>query len=292
MSRRTTASRSSRPRLRAAGEPIRGLPVKEISVGRMLESLFSITRDFDMPTQPHLLLLQKTMVMNEGVATALDPDINMWETAEPFLKEWIRSELGPEAYYADRIIELVRAVKKIPELIDRLDEYYPPRGAAPPAPPLPEIAVIEEPQLVGLCADRRCRRRRRRAADVCARLGAMARVLLIVGGGIAAYKSLELVRLLKKAGHAGHAGADQGRRAFRHRDEPRHARREPGPQLAVGAQGRGRDRPHPAVAARPISCWSARRPPTCWRRWRRGSPTISQRPCCSRPTSRWSSRRR
>ena len=82
--------------LRAAGEPIRGLPVKEISVGRMLESLFSITRDFDMPTQPHLLLLQKTMVMNEGVATALDPDINMWETAEPFLKDWMRSELGPK----------------------------------------------------------------------------------------------------------------------------------------------------------------------------------------------------
>jgi len=130
--------------LRAAGEPIRGLPVKDISVGRMLESLFSITRDFDMPTQPHLLLLQKTMVMNEGVATALDPDINMWETAEPFLKEWIRSELGPEAYYADRVIELVRAAKKIPELIQRLDQYYPPRGAAPPPPPLREIAVIEQ----------------------------------------------------------------------------------------------------------------------------------------------------
>ena len=130
--------------LRAAGEPIRGLPVKQISVGRMLESLFSITRDFDMPTQPHLLLLQKTMVMNEGVATALDPEINMWETAEPFLKEWMRSELGPEAYYADRIIDLVRAVKKIPRLIDRLDEYYPPRGAAPPQPPLPDIAVIEQ----------------------------------------------------------------------------------------------------------------------------------------------------
>jgi ubiquinone biosynthesis protein len=96
-----------------------------------------------MPTQPHLLLLQKSMVMEEGVATALDPDINMWETAEPFLKEWIRSELGPEAYYADRIIEVVRAVKKLPELIDRIDQYYPPRGAAPPPPPLPEIAVIE-----------------------------------------------------------------------------------------------------------------------------------------------------
>ncbi|MFL6735665.1 MAG: 2-polyprenylphenol 6-hydroxylase [Sphingomonas sp.] len=130
--------------LRAAGEPIRGLPVKDISVGRMLESLFSITRDFDMPTQPHLLLLQKSMVMNEGVASALDPDINMWETAEPFIREWIRSELGPEAYYADRIIELVRAFKKLPKLIDRLDEYYPPTGAAPPSPPLPEIAVIKE----------------------------------------------------------------------------------------------------------------------------------------------------
>ena len=130
--------------LRAAGEPIRGLPVKEISVGRMLESLFSITRDFDMPTQPHLLLLQKSMVMNEGVASALDPDINMWEAAEPFIGEWIRSELGPEAYYADRIIELVRAVKKIPELIDRFDQYYPPRGAAPPPPPLPEITDIEQ----------------------------------------------------------------------------------------------------------------------------------------------------
>jgi ubiquinone biosynthesis protein len=135
--------------LRAAGEPIRGLPVKEISVGRMLESLFSITRDFDMPTQPHLLLLQKSMVMNEGVATALDPDINMWETAEPFLRDWLRAELGPEVYYADRIIELVRAAKLIPELIQRMDQYYPPFGAAPPPPPLPEIAIIERPHWGG-----------------------------------------------------------------------------------------------------------------------------------------------
>jgi len=129
--------------LRAAGEPIRGLPVKEISVGRMLESLFSITRDFDMPTQPHLLLLQKSIVMNEGVASKLDPDINMWETSEPFLREWMRSELGPEAYYADRIVETVRAFKKLPDLINRIDHYYPPPGGAPPQPPLPEVAIIE-----------------------------------------------------------------------------------------------------------------------------------------------------
>jgi ubiquinone biosynthesis protein len=130
--------------LRAAGEPIRGLPVKEISVGRMLESLFSITRDFDMPTQPHLLLLQKTIVMIEGVASKLDPDINMWETAEPFLREWMRSELGPETFLADRIIDTVRALKKLPDLIHRIDYYYPPPGAAPPQPPLPEIATVEE----------------------------------------------------------------------------------------------------------------------------------------------------
>ena len=129
--------------LRAAGEPIRGLPVKDISVGRMLESLFSITRDFDMPTQPHLLLLQKSMVMNEGVATALDPDINMWETAEPFLREWIRGELGPEAYYADRIVDFVRAVKKIPHLIDKIDASYPEPGAAPPPPPVAEVAIVK-----------------------------------------------------------------------------------------------------------------------------------------------------
>jgi len=91
-------------------------------------------------------------VMEEGVATALDPDINMWETAEPFLKDWIRSELGPEAYYADRIIDVVRAVKKIPELIHRIDEYYPSRGAAPPAPPLPDITIIEQRSWRGYAA--------------------------------------------------------------------------------------------------------------------------------------------
>ena len=129
--------------LRAVGEPIRGLPVKEISIGRMLDGLFSITRDFDMQTQPHLLLLQKTMVMEEGVATALDPDINMWEAAEPFLKDWLRTELGPEAYYADRIVETARAFKLIPDLIKRIDAAYPAPGAAPPPPPLADVAVIE-----------------------------------------------------------------------------------------------------------------------------------------------------
>ena len=137
--------------LRAVGEPIRGLPVKDISISAMLDGLFKITRDFDMPTQPHLLLLQKTMVMEEGVATALDPDINMWETAEPFLNEWVRSELGPEARVADEIVRNVRLLRRLPDLIRRLDFYYPPPGAAPPTAPLPEIAIVR-PHRYGLTA--------------------------------------------------------------------------------------------------------------------------------------------
>jgi ubiquinone biosynthesis protein len=82
------------------------------------------------------------MVMEEGVAHALDPDINMWETAEPFLREWVRSELGPEAALADRIVSDVRTLARLPELIRRIDHYYPPPGAAPPGPPLPDVVLV------------------------------------------------------------------------------------------------------------------------------------------------------
>jgi ubiquinone biosynthesis protein len=129
--------------LRAVGEPIRGLPARDISIAQMLDGLFTITRDFDMPTQPHLLLLQKTMVMEEGVALALDPEINMWETSEPFLREWVRSELGPEAALADRIVRDLRTLARIPELIRRIDHYFPPPGAAPPGPPLADVVVLQ-----------------------------------------------------------------------------------------------------------------------------------------------------
>lgn len=128
--------------LRAVGEPMRGLPVKDISVGQMLDGLFGITRDFDMPTQPHLLLLQKTMVMVEGVATMLDPDINMWETAEPFVREWLRDELGPEAFIAERLHRDLKTLANLPELVRRIERRFPPEGAAPPPPPLPDIQVV------------------------------------------------------------------------------------------------------------------------------------------------------
>lgn len=129
--------------LRAVGEPIRGLAVKDISVGQMLDGLFAITRDFDMPTQPHLLLLQKTMVMVEGVAQALDPDINMWETSGPFVREWLRSELGPETWLADRLVEDFRTLAALPALVRRIEERFPAPGAAPPPPPLRAVEVVQ-----------------------------------------------------------------------------------------------------------------------------------------------------
>jgi len=128
--------------LRAVGEPMRGKPVRELSVGGMLDGLFAITRDFDMQTQPHLLLLQKTMVMVEGVATALDPDINLWETSGPYVKEWLRSELGPEAKAADALIENWRILQRLPGLVKRIEEAFPEKGGAPPPPPLPEVRLI------------------------------------------------------------------------------------------------------------------------------------------------------
>ena len=132
--------------LRSVGEPMRGQPVKDMSVGNMLDSLFAITRDFDMVTQPHLLLLQKTMVMVEGVATGLDPDVNMWEIAEPVVRDWLRGELGPEALLADRIVEDVRTLSRLPDLMRRIELRFPAEGGAPPAVPL----VVIEPVRLSL----------------------------------------------------------------------------------------------------------------------------------------------
>jgi len=130
--------------LRAVGEPMRGKPVSELSVGQMLDGLFAITRDFDMAVQPHLLLLQKTMVMVEGLATALDPQINMWEVSGPFVSGWIRDELGPEAMIAERLREDTRTLLRLPDLIRRIEERFPPRGGAPDQAPLPEVPLMWE----------------------------------------------------------------------------------------------------------------------------------------------------
>jgi len=121
--------------LRAVGEPIRGLAARDISIANLLDGLFAITRAFDMAVQPHLLLLQKTMVMVEGVALGLDPHVNMWEIAAPFVRDWMRAELGPEARLADWIVANTRALRQLPRLFRQFVAAHPIDGAAPEGPP-------------------------------------------------------------------------------------------------------------------------------------------------------------
>jgi ubiquinone biosynthesis protein len=83
--------------LRAIGEPIMDRPASEISMAQLLGQLFQYTEVFDMQTRPELLLLQKTMVVVEGVGRSLDPELNMWVVSEPVVKEWMERQLGPGA---------------------------------------------------------------------------------------------------------------------------------------------------------------------------------------------------
>ena len=79
---------------RAIAEPIRGRPLAAISIGRLLGQLFEVSEAFAMETQPQLLLLQKTMVVAEGVGRALNPNINMWQLAQPLIEAWMARESG------------------------------------------------------------------------------------------------------------------------------------------------------------------------------------------------------
>ena len=81
--------------LRSIGEPIFGQSVKDISGGKLLKQLFDVTEKFNMQTQPQLLMLQKTMVVVEGVARKLNPETNIWETSKPVLEKWLNESKDP-----------------------------------------------------------------------------------------------------------------------------------------------------------------------------------------------------
>ena len=106
---------------RAIGEPILGRPMHEISLGRLLAQLFQVTEQFEMETQPQLLLLQKTMVVAEGVGRLLDPTVNMWTLARPLIEDWMRENRGPEARVADALADALGALERLPALLGSLD---------------------------------------------------------------------------------------------------------------------------------------------------------------------------
>ena len=120
---------------RSIAEPILGLPLGEISLARLLAQLFAVTRRFDMETQPQLLLLQKTMLVAEGVGRGLCPGLNMWELARPLVESWMRSGAGAEARLREAADGLLDALERFPQALKELE-----RSAAAGAARRPESA--------------------------------------------------------------------------------------------------------------------------------------------------------
>ena len=106
---------------RTIAEPILGKPVAEISIAKLLGQLFQITEDFEMETQPQLLLLQKSMLLAEGVGRKLAPEVNMWELARPLVENWMRERLGPQGKIADIVGDTIATAQKLPRIIERVD---------------------------------------------------------------------------------------------------------------------------------------------------------------------------
>jgi ubiquinone biosynthesis protein len=105
--------------IRAIGEPIHNRPADEISMAKLLTMLFEVTGLFDMRTRPELILLQKTMVVVEGVARTLDPKLDMWTVSEPVVREWVERHLGPTGKIEDVAIGAAGMLASVPALMTR-----------------------------------------------------------------------------------------------------------------------------------------------------------------------------
>lgn len=106
---------------RAIGEPILDRPLAEISLARLLAQLFRVTEQFQMETQPQLLMLQKTMMVVEGVGRELNPEINVWSLARPRIESWIRDHLGPEARLGESAGRLAASIERIPAFLGHVE---------------------------------------------------------------------------------------------------------------------------------------------------------------------------
>ena len=121
--------------LRAVGEPIFGMDASRISMGSLLSYLFEVTERFGMETRTELILLQRTMVVVEGVARSLDPQINIWQVARPVVEDYIRRTMGPRAALRD-LTRTAAVLSRFGPRLPGLVEAVLIRQAAPaPAPP-------------------------------------------------------------------------------------------------------------------------------------------------------------
>ena len=113
--------------IRAIGEPIHGQPAETISMGRLLTLLFEVTELFNMATRPELVMLQKTMVVVEGVARMLNPRFNMWKASEPVVSTWIRDNLGPKRIAVDLkdgVKAALRLAEAVPEIAAKTEKLH------------------------------------------------------------------------------------------------------------------------------------------------------------------------
>jgi ubiquinone biosynthesis protein len=101
--------------MRAVCEPIFERPISQISFGQLLVYLFQTASRFDMEVQPSLVLLQKTLLNIEGLGRQLYPDLNLWDTAQPFLEDWVQQRYSPQAL-------LKRLQRQAPSWIEQLPQ--------------------------------------------------------------------------------------------------------------------------------------------------------------------------
>ena len=124
--------------IRAIGEPIHARPADQISMAKLLTLLFEVTALFEMTTRLELVMLQKTMVVVEGVARKLDPHLDMWATAEPVVGAWIAENLGPKGKLEDfgrAAFQWARQFGEAPERLDKLGRWIDSWQETQPAPP-------------------------------------------------------------------------------------------------------------------------------------------------------------
>ncbi len=116
--------------IRACCEPYFDRPLKEISLGLVLMRLFQTSRRFHVEIQPQLVLLQKTLLNIEGLGRELDPDLDLWSTAKPFLEKWMIQQVGPEKLFAQLKAEAPAYAKLLPGLPRLLSQYLKDRHAS------------------------------------------------------------------------------------------------------------------------------------------------------------------
>lgn len=108
--------------LRAVCEPIFGQPLERISFARLLGQLLALTEAFQMPVQPQLVLMQKNMLMAEGVSRRLDPGLNIWMLAEPLIVEWMRENRGVQAQAREAVESLRETAARLPQALKALED--------------------------------------------------------------------------------------------------------------------------------------------------------------------------